>query len=462
MVNFLLPITFFSKTYSYSLAEPMAMISLPVFILIILLQLFRFPERLSRIIPSIKAVLLGAFFWLSQMVAMFFSYTKTGESQLTSGIVHSGILLFGWTLAVYIAWAVLQVTINSEEDEKKFIKSGLIGLICYLIFVIFPQLLVTFHFTKFNLYVNDLASLFEQRWRSFSGYDFNASGAYSLSQNRINGFEPEASYLANLLGIAYLPILIGVTVGGQKIWRFLRDAKYQVFINSLFTLVVVFVLVLAKTTTGILIAIVAYLLWIFWAKGKLKQALIITLVIGLLGLTIAYTNVHLIHQLLNQFLFAKQNTDNRLGGSIGLALTFLNHPLIGVGSGFTSFYTIQNVPISATHNFEFQQVYSQYGFPILSEFLGWMASFGLVIMLPAFWLLARLIMKSFLVQKKVISLNATKIDQNWASSMHVSFITMVILVAFSSIFIIRVYLWPYLLMFFFYRKHIMRLEEELQ
>lgn len=63
MATFLLPITFFSKTYSYSFAETTMMIAFPVFVLLILLQIYRFPSRIAKIIPSAQSFLLAGFFF---------------------------------------------------------------------------------------------------------------------------------------------------------------------------------------------------------------------------------------------------------------------------------------------------------------------------------------------------------------------------------------------------------------
>ncbi|MBS9338874.1 O-antigen ligase family protein [Fructobacillus sp. M2-14] len=453
MVNFLLPITFFSKTYTYSLAEPTAMISVVVFTLIIVIQLFRYPNRVVEVIPSQKAFLLGGLFWVCQLVSMFLSYCVSGESKLTSGIIHSSIILLGWTLAVYLSWAVIQLTVRSTDDEKKFVKAGLVGLAFYLLFVIVPQFLVLFHFEKITSYVNFLASLFEQRWRTMGGYDIYAHGSYVTTQHRINGFEPEASYLANLLGVVYLPLLIGLTVSRHSLWKTTISKNKQLIGNTIFTFSVLLTLVLAKTTTGILTAGIAFILWMIWSKNGFRAFLFSTLILSGFLLFVAYFKVSIVHTTFNQFLFAKGGTDNRLGGTIALAITFLQHPLWGVGSGFTSFFIVQNVPEVTTHNFEYQHLYSQYGFPILSDFLGWLATFGIIIVIPALWLLIRLILKSYKMQ--LVYKNSS-----WEKAIHISFITMIVLAAFSSIFILKIYLWPYLLMFFFYRQHLIRLGKE--
>ncbi|WP_238479206.1 O-antigen ligase family protein [Fructobacillus papyrifericola] len=439
------------------------MIAFPLFVIFILVQLFRYPSRLKSILPSKAALTLTGFFWVMQIGSMLVSYSITGETILTMGIIHSGIILFTWTLTVYVAWATIQLSINSERDERQFIKSGLVALGIYLVVVILPQIFVTLNIGHLNSYVNHLAKLFERHWQMHGpNYDFYRNGSYVTSEHRVNGFEPEAAFLANLVGVAYLPLLIGLTAAKSKIWGHTRRTSSDIFLNSVFAISIFGVLLLAKTTTGILTACIAYLLWIFWSKGKGRWSLIFLAAFGILMIVFAYFKVGVIHNLLNQFLFAKGGTDNRLGGTIGLLLTFLTHPIFGVGYGFTSYFIIKNVPESTTHNFEFQHVYSQFGYPNLSDLLGWFASFGLVIMIPAIWLLCRLVARSYLVKYRVQMSHLSDDSKRWNQAMMIAFITMIILAAFSSIFVIQVFLWPYLLMFFFYRKHIMRLEQELQ
>ncbi|MCO0831690.1 hypothetical protein NFX39_01095 [Fructobacillus sp. W13] len=463
MVNFLLPITFFSKNYTSSVAETTAMIAFPFFVAVILIQLFRFPTRIKDIIPSKLALGLGSFFWAVQLFAMAYSYGKTGDTVLTSGLLHSVIMLASWTITVYVAWAVIQLTVTNESEEKSFLKSGLIALAVYFVFVIFPQLVATLtHMKSIEGYVNHLAGLFERHWRVHGeSYDFYKKGSYAVTQGRVNGFEPEAAFLANFIGVVFLPALIGVLSSGAKIWDKVKSANTEKMLNVILVAIIFGTLLLAKTTTGILTAVVAYVLWIVWSKGKSRVTLIVLMLAGIVLLGIAYLKVHAVQHLLNQFLFAKGGTDNRLGGTIGLFLTFLTHPIQGVGYGFTSFFTLQNVPEFTTHNFEFEHIYSQFGYPNLSDLLGWFASFGVIVMIPAMWLLLRLVARTNLMKHR---LNTSLMDDSqlaWNRGMLTAFITMIVLAAFSSIFVIQVFLWPYLLMFFFYRKHVLRLEKEL-
>ncbi|MCD2158886.1 hypothetical protein LQZ24_02430 [Fructobacillus sp. M1-13] len=440
----------------------MTMVAFPFFVIAILFRLYQQPLLWKKIVPSKTAFVMGLFVWVVQFATILSSYMHVGESKVTWGLIHSLINLGGWTVAVYLSWAVIQLFVRSEKDEKKFVKSGLIALLIYLIFVIFPQILVTLHVERLNGYVNTLASFFESHWQAHGDYNFYANGSYATTLYRVNGFEPEASYLANMLSVIYLPILVGLSASGYQLWNRLKTAKQNVIVNVLFTFTIMGTLVLARTSTGIFAAVIAFILWVLWSRGYLRLSIISVALLGVLLLAVGYSSVPTIHNTLNQFLFAKQGTDNRTGGTIALALTFLSHPLTGVGTGFTSYFTIQNIPEIFTHNFEYEHVYSQYGFPILSEVMGWFASFGLVVMLPAIYLLIRLVARSFLKTYRIDHANLNVFDIKWDQTLHIAFITMIVMIAFSSIFIIRIYLWPYLLMFFFYREHLIRAEKELQ
>ncbi|MFT8571093.1 MAG: O-antigen ligase family protein [Leuconostoc pseudomesenteroides] len=456
MAGFLLPITLFSKTYSYSFAETTMMIAFPIFVLIILLQLYRFPNRIRKIIPSLQSVLLAGFFLVMQLVTMLISYSQSGDSTQTTGILRSVVFLVGWVITVYMSWAIISITITNNEEEKLFIKSGLIALMVYIVIVLLPQLLVSFNNFSIRPYVNFLADLFERHWK---GRDFYWAGSYSVTNYRLNGFEPEAAFLANLLGVVYLPIILGMAITEQKNFIFKNNKFSSRYMLWLFAAVLLGFLVLARTTTGIITFVIAVLLWFLWSK---KADKLILLVLGLLGVSLAiigYVFVNPIHDIFYNFLFNKQGTSNRLGGTIALILTFLSHPIFGVGYGFTGYFIMDYVPKSTTHNVEFQEVYRHIGYPILSDSVGWFASYGLIIMLPALWLLARLIIRSLVVQKELR--RTQPFDWQWHLGIQISFIVMIILAAVSSLFVIQIFLWPYLLMFFFYRQSLINQEEVL-
>ncbi|MCT4375944.1 O-antigen ligase family protein [Leuconostoc suionicum] len=456
MAAFLLPITFFPKTYSYSFAETTMMIAFPVFALLILLQIYRFPSRIAKIIPSAQSFLLAGFFLVMQFISMFLSYQRSGDSIQTTGIIRSMIFLAGWIVTVYMSWALIVLTVTNHKEERLFIKSGLISLLIYMVIVLVPQLLVTLNNFSIRPYVNAIAHLFERHWM---GRDFYAAGSYAVNNYRLNGFEPEAAFLANLLGVVYLPIILGIAITKQNFWHFKKHVALEKWFNWAFIGSILMFLVLARTTTGLITLVVAAVLWFLWSKRDDKIILIIFGIIAIVGIALGYFFVQPIHDIFYNFLFNKQGTSNRLGGTIALVLTFLSHPLFGVGYGFTGYFIMDYVPKSTTYNPEFQQVYKHIGYPVLSDGIGWFATYGLVIMIPALWMLARLIIRSLVVQREL------KIRQpenwQWHLGTQISFMIMIILVAVSSLFVIQIFLWPYLLMFFFYRQMLINQEKEL-
>ncbi|MGB2513103.1 hypothetical protein ACPF0S_09335 [Leuconostoc suionicum] len=459
MGAFLLPITFFTKTFGGKIesAETLSMLAFPAFVLLLLLQLFRYPKRVHDIIPSTKSILLGCFFLVAQSISIFLSYNVTGDNQQTTGIVRSYIFLFGWILTVYLAWAIVAVSVTNHREEKLFINSGLVSLTIYVVLVLFPQLLVSIGQNWLLNYVNTMAALFERHWVGRN--DFYIMGSYVATNHRLNGFEPEAAVLANLLSIIYLPILLGFAIVGQRLVR----VKNKIFNSKYIVWVMIFILftflIMAKTSTGIIELIVALLIWFGWSKKNDKIFLAIISFLGLLFITLMYVAVPTIHNILNQFLFQKSGTDNRIGGTIALMLTFLSHPFLGVGYDYTGYFILKYVPEWTTHNWEYVNFYSKERYPILSAGVGWFATFGLVIMLPALWMLGRMIVRSIIIQNKLKDSNTE--HASWNRAIQISFLAMTLLVAVSAIFAINIFLWPYLIMFFFYRQHLINQEKEL-
>lgn len=161
------------------------------------------------------------------------------------------------------------------------------------------------------------------------------------------------------------------------------------------------------------------------------------LIIAVSGAGIGYGLYHYlpgVHDMFTRFLLEKHGTENRLGGTIGLLKTIMQHPLFGVGYGFESPYIVENVPSWSKTNLEYQNVYAIYGYPILSGFLGWFARFGLVLVLPMIYVV---------VQRFKVAWQ----KQNAASWAYVYF---VVLAAVTSMFTFSVFAWPVLVVWFVY------------
>jgi hypothetical protein len=207
-----------------------------------------------------------------QFIAMFLSYQHSGDSIQTTGIIRSMIFLAGWIVTVYMSWALIVLTVTNHKEERLFIKSGLISLLIYMGIVLVPQLLVTLNNFSIRPYVNAIARLFERHWM---GRDFYAAGSYAVNNYRLNGFEPEAAFLANLLGVVYLPIILGIAITKQNFWHFKKHVALEKWFNWAFIGSILMFLVLARTTTGLITLVVAAVLWFLWSKRDDKIILII-------------------------------------------------------------------------------------------------------------------------------------------------------------------------------------------
>lgn len=106
-------------------------------------------------------------------------------------------------------------------------------------------------------YVNGLAQLFERRW--IGRDDFYQAGSYVTTQMRLNGFEPEAPFLAILIGVVFLPIFMMGVRQSLIIWR--RPGVANTLLLWVTLIAAWLVLLAAKTTTGMLLVFVSVLLW---------------------------------------------------------------------------------------------------------------------------------------------------------------------------------------------------------
>ena len=209
------------------------------------------------------------------------------------------------------------------------------------------------------------------------------------------------------------------------------------------------VLLLAKTTTGfLLIGILALVYWLA-APKKQKISLFFLGIVALLGVAFAYVAVPSIHSLLNTWIFQKGGTDNRLGGTIALIKTWLQHPLFGVGYGYEGQYIVDNLPEWSKNNFEYMQVYRKQAYPILNDLFGWLARYGLVFCLTFAWLLFSLIKRSLVILKEITG----QFDERsmfYRISIKAFYMTVVVVVVVSAVTPSNVMSWPILLMLFFY------------
>lgn len=308
-----------------------------------------------------------------QLIVIIYSYSVSDKKGLTSGLVTGPINSFVFMGNIILVYMLVYLVINSDQSEKLFFKSLMISLIILFIVVLLPQIIATFS-TKLDAWVNFIGRHFEAQYKGRNDFYFN--GSYTTSLRRVNGLESEASYLAGLLGIVFVPPILASL---KNKYNFITDKVNNSSITTWTLLgVIIMTLFFAKTSTGFLIiALIALCLFAVVSSDARKYLLGAYVLMGLM-LVLMYLVIPQIHLILNQYVLAKKGTDNRLGGTIATFKTFFHHPLFGVGSGYTSYFYLKYVPKSTIHNWEYQHVYSKTGYPALSVIGNALASYGLL------------------------------------------------------------------------------------
>ncbi|AXN35283.1 O-antigen ligase family protein [Latilactobacillus curvatus] len=204
--------------------------------------------------------------------------------------------------------------------------------------------------------------------------------SYTQSTQRVNGLYAESGFLAGVLAIGFAPFIISAMK--NKINLFFPNSCYHGwFYYGLFA-VLMGVLVLAKTSTGILAVVVMALLLLWAVKGRERLNLIVLYVIAGLLLALIVMRVPALKNMLLSFTVGKTDSDSttmRLLATQAVFITVLKNPLIGVGFGQTSHFNFINAPSSVKQLAEYQLFLKNKEFPDQSAWGAVLAQFGLII-----------------------------------------------------------------------------------
>lgn len=442
MVNWLMPFAILPKTYTFFFFDLFSQIAVVVFGLFILVKLYLQPKQLEDVLPKTSTLRIWGVFVVVQLILMTYESFVVGATTRVYGLLHGLLMFIQVILSIWMAYTIQKMLIRSYDDAIKFMKSVVITMAVYLGVIVLPQILYLFDFTSLTHWINPIAHLFERHWENRNFYD---NGSYVTTSMRVNGFEPEAAYLALLVGIAFSPFLLMLI---QEPLRAFKN-RWIYWIAIILGAASLGVLLLAKTTTGfLLIGILALVYWLA-APKKQKISLFFLGIIAVIGVALTYITVPSVHNLLNTWIFQKGGTDNRLGGTIALIRTWIQHPLFGVGYGYEGQYIVDNLPAWSKNNFEYMQVYQHQAYPILNDTFGWLARYGLVFFLIFIWLLFGLVKRSLVVLKEL----SGKFDQRsmfYRVSIKAFYMTIITVAVVSSVTPSNVVSWPILLMLFFY------------
>jgi hypothetical protein len=353
--------------------------SLPIFAFAFLfcIKFLENHRSVLRVPISYKASLWMAAILLVQLISIVFGYANSKNKELTSGLTTGPLNIFIFFGNIILVYVLIYLVLDSDQSERLFFKSLMITFVVFFIAVLLPQIIAT-STTKLDPLVNFIGRLFETHHKGRGSFYFN--GSYTTSLRRVNGFEPEASYLAALLGIVFVPPILASLKNNFNL--FTGKKSHQLTGTWFVLAMALLTLFFAKTSTGFLIiGLVGLCLFVVVPK-KSRRLLLGGYLVILLVLLVLYLAVPGIHAILNQYVLAKKGTDNRVGGTIAAFKTFLHYPLFGVGLGYTSDFYTKFVPHSTIHNWEYQHVYLKTGYPSLTVLGGALASYGLFGIVP--------------------------------------------------------------------------------
>lgn len=399
MSGILIPISLFTRVFSYGLPGTIAEIPFVALLILVLFQASQRTDSLSTPHISRGVVLYTLFVLLTQFIMIGRSYAKYTDSVQGISIITSFVDLVGLVATFILAYYAVALTVNSSASILIFIRSTLITLAVFEILVLIPQIIASMT-PFFHEWVDFLATLFEKRWH---GRNFYVNGSYATTMGRINGFEAEAGYLAGQIGLVFIPLLVaGISDRFTFFSPKKNDENHQRKLLIGLFLVTLLVLFFAKTTTGFLVILLS-LCALFWKSNRQERFFLLKLAGFAAALIImAYLLVSPVRHLLNDYLFKKSGTDNRLGGTIALFITFIQHPFFGVGNGWTGPYLVENAPEWSKSNWEFIYVYATGGYPILSIWGGWLAQFGLLLVMPPVIYIYRRLVETVTFKKELL------------------------------------------------------------
>lgn len=405
MAQWLILIGLFSKTYGSSI--PVTLASIPIYLYFILFcrKLWLQPERLDTITFAPKVTLWAFIVLVDQLLMIGVSYVVTDHPDFTRGIMNSSVNTVAYFANIFFIYYLMVLLIDSQTQILKFVQGTIKTFVGFTILVLLPQVVATVS-PVLNGWVNLVGKLFEAK--HFGRADFYAMGSYTTTLHRVNGFSSEASFLAVLLAVVFIPLILAAIRYNYSYFKNRVDRTVTKF-YWLLLLTSFFVLFFAKTTTGILVIIFSVLILLIRLKGKRRNQLLILGLIACGILALVYFTVPYVQNLLNSFLFKKQGTSNRLGGTIGLLLTFVHYPITGVGDGFTSYYNFKFVPLSTINNWEYQNIFQKSGYPIQSIWGGWLAGYGLIGVIPVVVFIYHKCKQAMAAYQKIKALNDTSL-----------------------------------------------------
>lgn len=227
-------------------------------------------------------------------------------------------------------------------------------------------------------FLRGVAAVFEARWGD-AVYDFYSNGSYALTIFRINGVFEEASALAVMLGVFFIPLGFGLTglAAGAA-----RRMGYGLVAGSCL------LMVLALTSTGLVLALTGLML-LAGALFRLRPRLGV-IVLGVAAACVLAVAVAMPQLPFRAGQFVERLSLERLESLPRYVLarellgTAREHPLVGVGRGWSSSHALEREGYhAAMGDYELASWAVRGKLPILSALPELLAEYGFPVVLAA-------------------------------------------------------------------------------
>ncbi|WP_077615423.1 hypothetical protein [Caenibacillus caldisaponilyticus] len=450
MAYILLPISLFIKHVigiSVSSISYLSEIPIYVYMFIILFALIIGVKINIKQWFSIRVAICIFIVLCCQIIAMMLSHAEIGNNIFNRDPIKEFIKLIIFMACIFLHYITVKITVNNEKSILRFIRGNGIALII-LLMITYLQFLYLLFPNLFSGIVEFIGRHFENRYDR----DWYIAGSYVQTSHRINGLNPESDYLAIQLLVIFVPFILASIK--NKVNIFSIKSKYKgVFFYTVLLFITV-ILFFAKTTTGIMSIIL--IIMFFWMGLPIKRKITSASVLLILGFVVYFIliNNSFMMEILDKYLFNKAESDslmNRIGGTIGLIITWLKHFIIGIGWNFQNYYLFKNVPIWTTYNAEYQYVFlPQNYYPVLSVLFGLFAQFGSICVILIFVYVYNLLKDFRMISKKAKLIGLNKNECQIIDAIKDSAYFFFIFYLISSLFIFYWYESIYLIMFFFF------------
>lgn len=299
-------------------------------------------------------------------------------------VFYEDVMLFKESIAglmrvlyfCYLGWVIKMLFLKKRFFY--FYIRGLTVAFYLLAFITFVQISVIYLDLNIITTLSDsLAFLYEARWPAFEGvmggvHNYYMNGSYATTIGRINGFSKEASTYSIGLTLTFAPFFLWVAACQGKD-RILNPKEYKFYL----VLIIIF-LILAKTSTGLVLALSIVLIWFFLVGHEQLLVKVIYILLGgfiFVGFVYMFVDPEKIEKL---YSLDVQSTMTRYGTVYASIKTLFLNPFIGLGDGFHR-GIFENIPYWAFYgNREFELYYDESNIRAFSLVISFIGEYGII------------------------------------------------------------------------------------